>query len=176
MITRLLKNLIGRKPLTSLDFLAMSTDEKGRWGEEIIFKELHQQRYRLRSVRYEIKDIGEIDLIFSHKTHLLFCEVKVRDHEDPNPWAEALDKERIQRVVQTASHYLRTTRQLPVSIRFDAFVVHLNAEEASWEIERLENYINPRTVPGWYGLTIEEVEEIDRTGRVPRKFLPPAGE
>lgn len=86
--------------------------------------ELEAARY-LRSKGYKIiaggfrQRYGEIDLIAVYERTIVFVEVKTRGTPRGGLPAEAVDRQKQQRIVRTALNYLKRHRLLECRVRFD---------------------------------------------------------
>lgn len=94
----------------------------GAWGESLAAEYLQKKKYKLLATGYRCR-FGEIDLIVSNKTHLVFVEVKLRKS---NRFAEALefvDYHKQNRIRTTAELYLS---QNPTQLqpRFDVIEIY----------------------------------------------------
>lgn len=72
--------------------------------------------------------MGEIDLIMQDGGCLVFVEVRLRKHREFGGAAASIDRQKQQRIVKTAQHYLATLARTP-PCRFD--VVLLDALEGA---------------------------------------------
>jgi putative endonuclease len=70
--------------------------------------------------------MGEIDLIMQDGGYLVFVEVRLRKHQEFGGAAASIDRQKQQRIVKAAEHYLATLARTP-PCRFD--VVLLDALE-----------------------------------------------
>ena len=102
-------------------------EERGRWGEEQVERELQRRGYIIRARRYRSR-YGEIDLIAENEAFLAFVEVKFRSSCAYGSGLEAVDARKQCRLRQTAELYLSAnpTEKQP---RFDVAEV-CPAEEA----------------------------------------------
>lgn len=139
-------------PLAPFD-RTWSAAARGLWGERAAARHLWRRGWRLLAHRHTTSDRLDIDLVMSNDAAILFVEVKVRHAADENPWRDIHDPHRIQNLQTAAGHYLATTHQQTVNIRFDALLVlPIPTAPRRPRIEHEEDYINPRGVPGWRGI------------------------
>ena len=94
----------------------------GAWGEAIAAEYLRKKRYTLLATGYRCR-YGEIDLIVSNKTYLVFVEVKLRKSDSFAQACEFVDFRKQNRIKTTASVYLS---QNPTELqpRFDVIEIY----------------------------------------------------
>ncbi|MCI5046438.1 MAG: YraN family protein [Aquisalinus sp.] len=100
------------------------SEQKGRYAEALAEAILRLKGYRIRARRWKCK-YGEIDIIASHKSVLIFVEVKRR--YSIQSATEAVTWQNRRRIEQAASAYAQSRRLTPLpAFRFDIFAI------ASW--------------------------------------------
>jgi putative endonuclease len=118
----------------------------GRLGERLALEHLNRLGYRLVSANHRTR-FGELDLIVSHDSTLVFVEVKTRRAPvlatyDPSgrPWESLHERKRAQ-VRRMAAAWLAETADRPHAreLRFDAIGVTVDATGALRSLEHLEN-------------------------------------
>ena len=94
----------------------------GAWGEAIAAEYLRKKRYTVVATGYRCR-YGEIDLIVTSKTHLVFVEVKLRKSHKFAKAYEFVDIPKQNRIRTTAEMYLS---QHPTDLqpRFDVIEVY----------------------------------------------------
>lgn len=80
----------------------------GRMGEDFVSDFLTKKGFSILCRNYRIKG-GEIDIIASDNTFLVFTEVKTRKYGSPAGALEAVDNNKIKRIIKTAQHYIWET-------------------------------------------------------------------
>lgn len=93
----------------------------GQWGERTVAEDLCRQGWKLVAKGYRSR-FGEIDLIVSNKTYLVFVEVKLRTNHNFALGRAAVDYKKQQKLRTTAELYLA---QHPTKLqpRFDVVEV-----------------------------------------------------
>lgn len=79
--------------------------ETGRRYEEQAAAFLTKSGYEILEQNYRCRR-GEIDLICRDENYLIFVEVKYRENEKNGDPAEAVDRRKQKRIVDTAKYYL----------------------------------------------------------------------
>lgn len=94
----------------------------GAWGEALAADYLRKKHYRIDAVRYYSR-FGEIDLVASNKSYLVFVEVKLRKSADFARAREYVDRRKQDKLRMTASLYLS---QFPTELqpRFDIIEIY----------------------------------------------------
>lgn len=129
----------------------------GLWGERAVARWLWKRGHRLLEHRWRGPRRTDIDLVAAAPEHLLFAEVKLRGPGDEDPWATVFDQKRMQLLRVAAGAYLHHSGQQHITIRFHAFLVLPDpARPRHPRITVEEDYLNPRSIPGWRGVSAEE--------------------
>ena len=94
----------------------------GAWGESLAAEYLQRKKYKLLASGYRCR-FGEIDLIVSNRTYLVFVEVKLRKSDRFASAAEFVDYRKQKRLRTTAEWYLS---QNPTQLqpRFDVIEIY----------------------------------------------------
>ena len=94
----------------------------GAWGEALAAEYLRKKRYKILASGYRCR-FGEIDLIVSNRSYLVFVEVKLRKTADFAAAREYVDGRKQDRLRATASMYLS---QNPTNLpsRFDIIEIY----------------------------------------------------
>jgi uncharacterized protein (TIGR00252 family) len=114
----------------------MNKRAKGKSFEEAAAKYLEQKGYRVLERNYHIRG-GEIDLIASSSSILVFAEVKMRSSEKFGRPEEAVGRVKQQRIVKAAADYLTRNRLSNKDIRFD--VIAVTPARDGFEFNHLED-------------------------------------
>jgi len=96
--------------------------ELGRRAERAAARYLQRRGLRLIARNYRTR-VGEIDLVMTDGSELVFIEVRFRSRADFGDGAETIDQKKQQRIARAARHYLlhRTSDETPC--RFDVVSV-----------------------------------------------------
>ena len=94
----------------------------GAWGEQLAADYLHKKRYKILASGFRCR-YGEIDLIVSNRTYLVFVEVKLRKNAKFANAREFVDFHKQNRIRTTAEWYLS---QFPTELqpRFDVIEIY----------------------------------------------------
>ncbi len=142
-------------PLAPFD-PAWGVQRRGQWGERAVARKLWREGMRLLEHRWRGPRNTDIDLVAAAEDFLLFAEVKVRNERDADPWADVFRAERLRNLRLAAAAYLHRTHQQEVAVSFRAYLVVPDPlRPRAPRIEVQEDYLNPRTIPGWRGLSQE---------------------
>lgn len=118
---------------------AVSTHQKGKWGEERAAAYLMMKGYRVLERNYRVPQ-GEIDLVASKNGTVVFVEVKARKGKLQGTPLEAVSPHKVGRLSAAAAVYLSRQPEVPKACRFD--VVTLGPEK-NWmglaKIRHVEN-------------------------------------
>ena len=99
-----------------------SSYEQGLAAEEMAARYLETKGFRILERRYRIRQ-GEIDLIAEapddNGSSVVFFEVKYRKDLDFGKPSLAVDRRKMQRIIQTARHYMAANHLSETAVRFD---------------------------------------------------------
>jgi len=109
----------------------------GQHGEELAWRYLSQQGYRLLARNYRTRQ-GEIDIIAEEKNTLAFIEVKTRNGLGCGHPLEAVTPLKCRQISKVALHYLAETGRESRAARFDVVAVTLLADSRP-EIELIRD-------------------------------------
>ncbi len=109
----------------------------GQLGENIARRYLENKGYKIVEQNCRNK-WGEIDLICKEKDVLVFVEVKTRIGEQFGTPEDALNKNKIQRLIRNAQAYMARKKYM-VEYRIDAVCIVLNEEK---KLKRVNHYEN----------------------------------
>ena len=111
----------------------------GAWGEQIAAEYLRKKKYKLVAANFRCR-YGEIDLVASNRTTLVFVEVKLRKSSKFAAASEHVDFYKQNRLKTTADFYLS---QNPTALqsRFDVIEIYApeGIETKSPEIVHMED-------------------------------------
>ena len=94
----------------------------GKWGEDQAEKYLRKKGYRTIERNFSCR-FGEIDLIVSDRTYLVFVEVKTRERGRPGDGLLTINAGKQKRIARGATLYLMSHHLLSQPVRFDAVEV-----------------------------------------------------
>ena len=114
-------------------------NDLGKWGEEQAALYLQQKGWyiRHRDWHYGHRDV-DIVAIDEDSSILLFVEVKTRSTELFGFPAEAIDLEKQNNILRTASAYIRTFRMYHCDVRYDTISI-IGTPEKGFRIFHTEN-------------------------------------
>ena len=102
----------------------MNNKEKGYLGEQIALNYLLKKGANILNRNYRIKS-GEIDIIAKINEELVFIEVKSRNNIKFGYPAEAVNYNKIKKIINTAKYYILKNNLNNIPIRFDVIEVYL---------------------------------------------------
>ena len=100
----------------------------GRIGEELAERFLVNKNYYILAKNYHSR-FGEIDIIASDGTSIIFIEVKTRTQNQFGSPLEAITKHKLFKMVKTSQFYLSQRKLHGQPYRFDAIEIILNQED-----------------------------------------------
>ena len=107
----------------------------GKYGENISVNFLKKQGYEIIETNFNCK-IGEIDIIATIDSTLVFAEVKALPSGNLETLSHELDGRKQKRIVETAKLFLLNHRKYSnVAIRFDVLVVNMPGFSDVYHIE-----------------------------------------
>lgn len=101
---------------------------RGRFGEDYTAERLEKRGMKLLERNFRRKG-GEIDLIAEEDGALVFIEVKTRKFGSLTEGADALDRAKKRRIVQTALKYAEEHGFSEMPMRFDLSELTVTTEE-----------------------------------------------
>ncbi len=99
----------------------------GEQGEDLAVAFLQQQGYQLLARRFRCR-IGEIDIIVKKSGMIVFVEVKTRRSVLFGTPAQAVNRKKQVKIINTALNYLNYTNNARLPIRFDILEVMIAGE------------------------------------------------
>lgn len=103
-----------------------STQDIGKIGEEYAVNFLKEKKYKIIERNYR-KRYGEIDIIAENKNYIIFVEVKTRHTDSMTSAADAVNRQKQNKIIITASMYL-SENETDKFCRFDVCEVYINAD------------------------------------------------
>ena len=94
----------------------------GDLGEEEAVKHLLKNGYSIIERNYRLKT-GEIDIIATIDDFLVFIEVKLRDSDRFGRPADAVGKNKINKIVKTSLHYIQKNNSFDKMVRYDVIEI-----------------------------------------------------
>ena len=107
----------------------------GKWGEEFATQFLAQRGYNIIARNYRCQ-LGELDIIASLETDLIFCEVKTRKYLGDIDPSASVTISKIKKIRQLAEFYLTQHNYNHLQPRFDVITV------CSREKKIVDHFIN----------------------------------
>ena len=104
----------------------------GKKYESVVANYLKQKSYKILERNFSTK-IGEIDLICKDANYIVFVEVKYKSSAKFGRPIEMITKDKVRKIRQTATLYLKMKKLLDACVRFDA------VELLDDEIRHIEN-------------------------------------
>ena len=96
----------------------------GKRGEDIAVKYLETHGYRVLDRNFTT-EIGEVDIFATDERTLIAVEVKSRLSLEYGTPAEAVGHEKVKKISQVTSQYIKKFRLFDVPVRFDVVEVYL---------------------------------------------------
>lgn len=109
----------------------------GAWGEATAAEYLRKKRYKLVAANYRSR-FGEIDLIVSDRSFLVFVEVKLRKNKNFALAREFVDEKKRKRILSRAALYLARNPS-DLQPRFD--VIEIYAPEGAKTLHPVINHL-----------------------------------
>lgn len=100
----------------------LSNKELGRMGENAGARYLKARGYTILDRNWRCAT-GEVDIVAKDENYLVFVEVKTRRSHELGLPAEAVTPERKKRYESIASHYLQSSTQGFMPVRFDVLSI-----------------------------------------------------
>ena len=106
----------------------MNNKEKGDFGEDIAKQYLVENGAFILESKYKIKS-GEIDIIARLDNEIVFVEVKSRSNLKFGRPSEAVNKHKINKIINTSKYYILKNNLYDTPIRFDVIEIYLNEKK-----------------------------------------------
>ncbi len=113
---------------------------QGKIGEDIACSFLLENGYTVVARNYRVKG-GEIDVIATKNSELVFVEVKTRSSITYGYPEESVTRSKKIRLTRAARQYLIAYSTLP-SYRFDIIAIHMASNKANPSVFHLENILD----------------------------------
>ena len=97
---------------------------RGSSGEDIAVKYLQTHGYRVLDRNFTTS-VGEVDIFVTDESTLIAVEVKSRLSLEYGTPAEAVNHEKIKKISQVTSHYIKKFRLFGTPVRFDVVEVYI---------------------------------------------------
>lgn len=114
--------------------------EKGASGEDTAVKYLTGNGYRILNRNFKT-EVGEIDVIATDETTLIFVEVKARFNGVYGLPAEAVNYHKRRKINQVASQYIKKFRLFDIPVRFDVVEVYLDCNRVNHIVNAFDSYL-----------------------------------
>jgi len=111
---------------------------KGSQFENLAAAYLQQQGVNIIASNYTTR-AGEVDLIGRVGTTLIFCEVRYRQNSRHGSPLESITLSKQKKIIRAASHYLQTTQQWHLDVRFDAIAISDHPDNGTPQIEWIKS-------------------------------------
>lgn len=113
--------------------------KKGKLGEDVARKYLEDKGYIIIGQNYRNK-YGEIDLIARDRNNLVFVEVKTRIGEQFGLPEDAINKDKIRRLIRNSQAYLTFNLDKDYkTLRIDAICIVIDQDK---QVKRINHYQN----------------------------------
>lgn len=115
----------------------MNTRKRGNEGETLAAECLKSRGYKIVCKNFTSRR-GEIDIVAKDGQYLVFIEVKTRTSSDFGYPAEAVTRQKAERIRKTALYYLMTNRMDDIPCRFEVVSIMKNGGKPAIDILSLE--------------------------------------
>ncbi len=115
----------------------------GKAGETLAVKYLETHGYRVLDRNYTT-NIGEVDIFVTDEKSLIAVEVKSRLSLEYGTPAEAVGYEKIKKISQVTSQYIKQYRLFGIPVRFDVVEVYLKDKTVNHIVNAFDSYLNCR--------------------------------
>lgn len=116
-------------------------NKRGTIGEDLAVKYLETHGYRVLDRNYTT-DLGEVDIFATDEKTLVAVEVKSRLSLEFGMPAEAVGHEKIKKISQVTSQYIKQFRLFGVPVRFDVVEVYLQDRTVNHIVNAFDSYLN----------------------------------
>ena len=110
-------------------------------GEDLAVKYLETHGYRVLDRNYTTS-VGEVDIFVTDEKTLIAVEVKSRLSLEYGTPAEAVGHEKIKKISQVTSQYIKQFRLFGVPVRFDVVEVYLQDRTVNHIVNAFDSYLN----------------------------------
>ena len=91
----------------------------GNFGEKTACDFLKKQGYKIIETNYHYSKLAEIDIIAKEKNTIIFVEVKTRSTTNFGHPFEAINYNKLQKILQAGLYYLQNTKEKYTDYRID---------------------------------------------------------
>lgn len=113
----------------------------GKRGEDIAVKYLETHGYRVLDRNFTT-EIGEVDIFATDERTLIAVEVKSRLSLEYGTPAEAVGHEKVKKISQVTSQYIKKFRLFDIPVRFDVVEVYLEDNTVNHIKNAFDCYLN----------------------------------
>lgn len=113
----------------------------GTKGEDIAAKYLETHGYRVLDRNYTT-NVGEVDIFVTDEKTLIAVEVKSRLSLEYGTPAEAVGHDKVKKISQVTSQYIKQFRLFGVPVRFDVVEVYLKDKTVNHIQNAFMSYLN----------------------------------
>lgn len=114
---------------------------RGKSGEDLAVKYLETHGYRVLDRNYTT-EIGEVDIFVTDGKYLIAVEVKSRLSLEYGKPAEAIGYQKVKKISQVTSQYIKQFRLFDIPVRFDVVEVYLQDRTVNHIANAFESYLN----------------------------------
>lgn len=112
----------------------------GRLGENIATKYLENFKYKIISRNFSCRH-GEIDIIASNESYIIFVEVKTRTNLQYGEPAEAVTEIKQKHIKNSAKYFLYKNNINHNYIRFDIIEVYINTNKHKCKVNHIKQVL-----------------------------------
>lgn len=116
-------------------------NKSGKTGEDIAVKYLETHGYRVLDRNFTT-DIGEVDIFVTDNRSLISVEVKSRLSLEYGKPVEAVGHDKVKKITQVTSQYIKKYRLFGVPVRFDVVEVYLEDKTVNHIKNAFDSYLN----------------------------------
>ncbi len=116
-------------------------NKRGSGGEDLAVKYLETHGYRVLDRNYTTS-VGEVDIFVTDEKTLIAVEVKSRLSLEYGTPAVAVGHEKIKKISQVTSQYIKQFRLFGVPVRFDVVEVYLQDRTVNHIVNAFDSYLN----------------------------------
>ncbi|MCH5165148.1 MAG: YraN family protein [Clostridiales bacterium] len=116
-------------------------NKRGKSGEDLAVKYLETHGYRVLDRNYTT-DIGEVDIFVTDEKTLVAVEVKSRLSLEYGTPVEAVGHEKVKKISQITSQYIKKYRLFGVPVRFDVVEVYLQDRTVNHIVNAFDSFLH----------------------------------
>ena len=114
----------------------MNRRETGILGEKLARDNLEKRGYQVLETNYRCPH-GEIDIVATHRHHLVFVEVRTKRSREYGSPEESVSRTKQKRIARIARYYLKQKRITKTPCSFD--VISILIKDTKPQVDILEN-------------------------------------